>query len=122
MRKCAECISVSYHSKNGGGSCPVLFTSNNGRWWIMRDPVPEQAWEVRMAYKKGWEVRMAYYDRLLHGVMEMTEGTMKIMKVDGMSEAVEDLGKALLAIEDAWATLALEKSSSLVARERTTWN
>jgi hypothetical protein len=88
----------------------------------MPDPVLKQPWEVRMAYKKGWEVRMAYYDRLLHGVMEMIEGTMKIMKVDGMSEAVEDLGKALLAIEDAWATLALEKSSSLVARERTTWN
>ena len=70
-----------------------------------------------MAYKKGWQVRMAYYDRLLHGVMEMIEGTVKIMKVDGMSEAAEDLGKALLAIEDAWATLALEKSSSLVARE-----
>jgi hypothetical protein len=35
-----------------------------------------------------------------------------------MSEAVEDLGKALLAIEDAWATLALEKSSALVTRER----
>jgi hypothetical protein len=88
----------------------------------MRDPVCEQQWEVRMAYKKGWEVRMAYYDRLLHGVMEMIEGTVKIMKVDGMSEAAEDLGKALLAIEDAWATLALETSSSLVARERTTCN
>ena len=71
-----------------------------------------------MAYKKGWEVRMAYYDRLLRSVMEMIEGTVKIMKADGMSEAVEDLGKALLAIEDAWATLALEKSSSLVARGR----
>ena len=88
----------------------------------MPDLIHEQQWEVRMAYKKGWEVRMAYYDRLLRSVMEMIEGTVKIMKVDGMAEAVEDLGKALLAIEDAWATLALEKSSSLVARERTTWN
>jgi hypothetical protein len=83
----------------------------------MRDPVPEQAWEVRMAYKKGWELRMAYYDRLLRSMMEMIEGTVKIMKVDGMSEEGQDLTKALLAIEDAWATLALEKSSSLVARE-----
>ena len=83
----------------------------------MPDPVYEQQWEVRMAYKKGWQVRMAYYDRLLHGVMEMIEGTVKIMKVDGMSEAAEDLGKALLAIEDAWARLALEKSSALVASE-----
>ena len=84
----------------------------------MPDPVHEQPWEVRMAYKKGWEVRMAYYDRLLRSVMEMIEGTVRIMKVDGMSEAIEDLGKALLSIEDAWATLALEKSSSLVDRER----
>ena len=83
----------------------------------MPDPVPNQQWEVRMAYKKGWEVRTAYYDSLLHSVMEMIEGTIKIMKVDGMSEAVEDLGKALLAIEDAWATLALEKSSALVTKE-----
>ena len=97
-------------------------TAVQERWWIMPAPVPKQPWEVRIAYKKGWEVRMAYYDSLLHGVMEMIEGTMKIMKVDGMSEAVEDLGKALLAIEDAWDTLALEKSSSLVARERTTCN
>src|SRR5919205_864755 len=111
-------IGIIPQCKHGGGSCPVLFTSNNGRWWIMRDPVPEQAWEVRMAYKKGWEVRMAYYDRLLRSMMEMIEGTVKIMKVDGMSEAGQDLTKALLAIEDAWATLALEKSSSLVARER----
>ena len=88
----------------------------------MPDPVPKQQWEVRIAYKKGWEVRINYYDSLLHNAMDMIEDTMKIMKVDGMSEAAEDLGKALLAIEDAWATLALEKSSSLVARERTTWD
>jgi hypothetical protein len=87
----------------------------------MPAPVPTQPWEVRMAYKKGWEVRMGYYDGLLRSVMEMVEGTVKMMKVDGMSEAAEDLGKALLAIEDAWATLSLEKSS-LVATERTTWN
>ena len=83
----------------------------------MPDLIHEQPWEVRIAYKKGWEIRMAYYDRLLRSVMEMIEATVKIMKVDGMSEAVEDLGKALLAIEDAWATLALEKSSALVASE-----
>jgi hypothetical protein len=71
-----------------------------------------------MAYKKGWEVRMAYYDRLLRSVMEMIEATVKIMKVDGMSEAVQDLAKALLAIEDAWATVALEKSAALVAHEQ----
>ena len=84
----------------------------------MADPVYEQQWEVRIAYKKGWEVRMAYYDRLLLSMMGLLESVMKILKVDGMSEAVEDLGKALLAIEDAWATLALEKSSALDARER----
>jgi hypothetical protein len=83
----------------------------------MRDPVPNQQWEVRLAYKKGWEERIASYDRLLRTVMEMLEDTVDIMKVDGMSEAVESLGKALLAVEDAWATLALEKASTLVAGE-----
>jgi hypothetical protein len=39
------------------------------------------------------------------------------MKVDGLSDAVEDLGKALRAIEDAWATLSAEWTSSLVASE-----
>jgi hypothetical protein len=83
----------------------------------MPHPVPKQQWEVRIAYRRGWEVRTAYYDKLLRSVMEMIEATVKIMKVDGMSEAVEDLGKALLAIEDAWATVAVEKTSALVARE-----
>src|ERR671932_566641 len=101
--------------KNGGGSCPILSTSNHGRWWIMPDPIHEQSWEVRMAYKKGWEVRMAYYDRLLRSMIEMIEATVKIMKVDEMEEVIEDLNKALLAIEEAWARLALEKTSSLVA-------
>jgi hypothetical protein len=70
-----------------------------------------------MAYKKGWEVRMAYYDRLLRSVKELIEGAVRIMKVDGMSEAVEDLGKALLAIEDAWATVSWEWTSVLATRE-----
>ena len=83
----------------------------------MPHAVPKQQWEVRMAYRRGWEVRMAYYDRLLRSVMEMIEVTAQIMKAEGMSEAAEDLGKALLAIEDAWATLAMEKTSTLVARE-----
>src|SRR5918911_3588498 len=92
--------------KHGGGSCPILSTSNNGRWWIMPNLVYEQPWEVRIAYKKGWEVRMAYYDRLLRSLMELIEGGLNIMKVDEMAEVVEHLNKALLAIEDAWATLA----------------
>jgi hypothetical protein len=71
-------------------------------WWLMPDPV-----DVRMAYKNGWDVRMANYDRLLRSVMEMIQAIVKIMKADGMSEAGEDLGKALLAIEDAWAKLAV---------------
>jgi hypothetical protein len=83
----------------------------------MHDPTHEQQWEVRMAYKKGWEVRMAYYDRLLRSVKELIEGAVRIMKVDGMSEAVEDLGKALLAIEDAWATVSWEWTSVLATRE-----
>ena len=85
----------------------------------MHDPIHEQQWEVRIAYKEGWEVRMTCYDRILRTVMDLIEDTVKIMKVDGMSEAVEDLGKALLAIEDAWATLSRELTSSLVASEET---
>src|ERR687883_622125 len=112
-------IGIIPQCKHGGGSCPILSTSNNGRRWIMPDLIHEQPWEVRIAYKKGWEIRMAYYDRLLRSVMEMIGATVKIMKVDGMSEAVEDLGKSLLAIEDAWATLSRELTSSLVASEET---
>jgi hypothetical protein len=89
-------------------------TTGQEWWWIMTDPVHEQQWEVRMAYKNGWEVRMAYYDRLLRSVMEVIQGTVKIMKADGMSEAAEDLAKALLAIEDAWAKLTV---SALVDSE-----
>jgi hypothetical protein len=47
----------------------------------------------------------------------LIEGAVRIMKVDGMSEAVEDLGKALLAIEDAWATVSWEWTSVLATRE-----
>jgi hypothetical protein len=60
---------------------------------------------------------MAYYDRLLHSVMELIEGAVRVMKVDGLSGATEDLGKALLMIEDAWTTVSLEWTSALAARE-----
>jgi hypothetical protein len=69
----------------------------------MHDPNQEHQWDVRAAYRKGWEERMAYYDRLLRSMMELIEGSVRIMKVDGMSEAIEDLDKALLLIENAWA-------------------
>ena len=42
------------------------------------------------------------------------------MKVDGLSEAVEDLEdlrKALLAAEDAWATVPQEWTSALATRD-----
>jgi hypothetical protein len=71
-----------------------------------------------MAYKKGWEARMAYYDRLLRSVMELLDSTVKIMTVDGMSEASEDLRKALLATEDAWATVSWQRTSPLAAMKR----
>jgi hypothetical protein len=83
----------------------------------MNHPTDEHQWDVRAAYRKGWEERMAYYDRLLRSVRELIEGTVKIMKVDGMSQAIDDLGKALLAIEDAWAAVSWEWTSALVARE-----
>jgi hypothetical protein len=59
---------------------------------------------------------MAYYDRLLRTLMELIRGTVGIMKVDGLSEAIENLQKALLVIEDAWATVSLEWTSALAAR------
>jgi hypothetical protein len=59
---------------------------------------------------------MAYYDKLLRSMMELIQGTVRIMEVDGMSEAIENLGKALLVIEDAWATVSWEWTASLAAR------
>ena len=85
----------------------------------MHDPIQEHQWDVRAAYRKGWEERIACYDRLLRGVMELIEGAVRIMKVDGLSEAIEELEKALLAIENAWATLSLEWTASLAASEQT---
>jgi hypothetical protein len=61
---------------------------------------------------------MAYYDGLLRSMMELIQGTVRIMKVDGTSEAIEDLGKALLAIEGAWAAVSLEWTSSLAQRKQ----
>jgi hypothetical protein len=88
-------------------------------WWsVMNDPIPEQQWDVRAAYRKGWEVRMAYYDKLLGSVRELLESSVKIMKVDGMSEAIESLQKALLALEDAWSVVSLEWTAALAAREQ----
>ena len=83
----------------------------------MNDPIHEHQWDVRAAYRKGWEERMAYYDKLLRSIMELIQGTVRIMKVDGMSEAIEELVKALLAIEDAWATVSLEWTSSLAGKD-----
>jgi hypothetical protein len=84
----------------------------------MHDPIQEHQWDVRAAYRKGWEERMAYYDRLLRSMMELTQSAVMIMKVDGLSEAIEELRKALLAIENAWATVSLEWTSMLAAREQ----
>jgi hypothetical protein len=83
----------------------------------MNDPIHEHQWDVLAAYRKGWEERMAYYDRFLRSMKELIEGAVRIMKVDGMSEAIEDLGKALRAIEDAWATVSWEWTSMLATRE-----
>ena len=48
---------------------------------------------------------------------ELIQGAVRIMKVDGLSEAIEDLGKAFLLIENAWATVSLDWTSALSARE-----
>jgi hypothetical protein len=85
----------------------------------MNDPIPEHHWDVRAAYRKGWEERMAYYDRLLHSMMELIESSVRIMKVDGLFEAVEELRKAFLSIESAWASVSWEGTMMLAAREQT---
>ena len=54
---------------------------------------------------------------MLRGVMELIEGAVRIMKVDGLSEAIKELRKASLAIENAWDMVSLEWTSSLAARE-----
>ena len=83
----------------------------------MHDSIHEHQWDVRAAYRKGWEERMACYDRLLRGVMELIEGAVMIMKVDGLSEAIEELRQASLAIENARDMVTLEWTSSLAARD-----
>jgi hypothetical protein len=83
----------------------------------MHEPIHEHQWDVRTAYRKGWEERMAYYDRLLRVVMELIEGAVMIMKVDGLSDASEELRQASLAVENAWDTVTLEWTSSLAARD-----
>jgi hypothetical protein len=67
--------------------------------------------------KKQLEAHMAYYDRALRSLMELIEGTMSLMKVDGLTEVVVRLGKASLEIEDAWAALVREHASSIVAHK-----
>jgi hypothetical protein len=62
---------------------------------------------------------MAYYDRLLHSMMDLIEGSVRIMKVDGLSEAVEELRKAFLSIESAGASVSWEWRSMLAARGQT---
>ena len=47
----------------------------------------------------------------------MIEGTLSLMKVDGLTEVVVRLGKASLEIEDAWAALVREHASSIVANK-----
>jgi hypothetical protein len=61
------------------------------------------------------EAHMAYYDRALRSMIELIEGTLSLMKVDGLTEVVGRLGKASLEIEDAWAELVREHASSIVA-------
>jgi hypothetical protein len=47
--------------------------------------------------------------------MELIEGTLSMMKVDGVSEVVVHLLKASMEIEDAWAALVRDHASSIIA-------
>jgi hypothetical protein len=65
--------------------------------------------------KKQVEAHMAYYERALRSLLELIEGTLSLMKADGLTEVVVRLGKASLEIEDAWAALVRDHASSIVA-------
>jgi hypothetical protein len=80
----------------------------------MDGPGEEARWDVRTAYRKGWEVRLAYYERMLRSVMEMLEAALSPMKADDLIEELRYVGRALIELEDAWGTLSLKKSASLV--------
>jgi hypothetical protein len=75
----------------------------------MHDPIPLP---IR---RDPWEARLDHYDGALLTYLEWIERTRSSIEVDGFSEAAEHLAKALLAIEDAWSVVALEKSSSMIA-------
>jgi hypothetical protein len=79
-------------------------------------PTEGPQWEVRAAYRKGWEVGLAYYERLLSNIMQMLEAAQPIMKADDLIEELRYVGRgrALIELEDAWGTLSLKKSASLV--------
>jgi hypothetical protein len=74
-------------------------------------------WEVRAAYRIGWEVRLAYYERMLRGVMEMLEAALSPMKADDLTEEMRYVARALIELEDAWAALALKKTTSVMRGE-----
>jgi hypothetical protein len=65
--------------------------------------------------EKQWDAHMAYYDRALRSLLELIHGTVRIMQVDGLSEAIERLGKALLEIGNA--AVSWEWTASLAAGE-----
>ena len=62
------------------------------------------------------ESRLDYYDRALLKYMKWIGTIRSSIEGDGFSEVAEHLAKALVEIEDAWSMLALEKSSSMIAR------
>jgi hypothetical protein len=53
----------------------------------------------------------------LRGVMELIEGAVRIIKVDELSEAIEELKKASLAIENARATVSLFLANLLIVQD-----
>jgi hypothetical protein len=67
--------------------------------------------------KNQWEARMSYYDRALRSLLELLEGTLSLVKDDGLTEVVVRLGKASQEIEDAWAALLREHASSMIAHK-----
>src|ERR687886_3002685 len=79
----------------------------------MDQPSQGLQWPVHAAHRKGWEVRLTYYERLLRSVMEMLEATHSVMKAEDLSEELRYVGRAMIELEEAWAALALKKSTAL---------
>jgi hypothetical protein len=82
----------------------------------MNTRIDKHQWEVRAAYRLGWEVRVSCYERLLRSIIMMLEDVQNLMKVDDMPDAIRNLGRVLIELEDTLAMVNLRKTEELAGR------